>query len=209
MKRLIIVCEGETEQEFCKDVLQDYFLEKDIQIAYPTIKKTYGGITRWDTLKKQIENHLKQEKDTYVTTLIDFYALPSDYPNYSKDNINSIEQGMKEDIAPSLNHRFIPYIQRHEFECFIFCSMDVLKRNFKPEEANFIELEKVAYTFAANMEDINNSPETAPSKRLLKSINGYNKVVYGACLAYEIGLNKIREKCPRFDHWIDRLEHIK
>lgn len=31
MNRLIIVCEGETEQEFCKDVLASYF-EKRISI---------------------------------------------------------------------------------------------------------------------------------------------------------------------------------
>lgn len=208
MKRLIIVCEGETEQEFCKDVLQDYFLEKDIQIAYPTIKKTHGGIVGWDTLKKQIENHLKQEKNAYVTTFIDFYALPSDYPNYSRTNIDAMEQGMKADIDSSLSHRFVPYIQRHEFECFIFCSMDVMRRNFKPEEANFAELENIASTFAANVEDINNSRDTAPSKRLLKNIKGYNKVVYGACIAQEIGLNKIREKCPRFDAWINELKQI-
>ena len=36
MNRLIIVCEGETEQEFCKDVLASYFREKNIYIEYLT-----------------------------------------------------------------------------------------------------------------------------------------------------------------------------
>lgn len=44
MNRLIIVCEGETEQEFCKDVLASYFREKNIYIEYPTIKHSNGGI---------------------------------------------------------------------------------------------------------------------------------------------------------------------
>lgn len=35
MNRLIIV-EGETEQEFCKDVLASYFREKNIYIEYLT-----------------------------------------------------------------------------------------------------------------------------------------------------------------------------
>lgn len=209
MKRLIIICEGETEQEFCQDVLYPYFLEKNIQVFYPTIKKSNGGIVKWNTLKKQIENHLKQEKDAYVTTFIDLYALPSNYPNFDIRNVDAIEQGMKEGVDSTLNFRFIPYIQRHEFECFIFSSIDVLQRNFTFLEANFSEIENVMRIFPDNLEDINNSPETAPSKRLLKNIKGYNKIVYGACLASEIGLTTIRQKCPRFNNWIKQLEIIK
>jgi len=208
MKRLIIICEGETEQEFCQDVLYPHFFDKGIQISNPTIKKTNGGIVKWNTLKKQIENHLKQEKDAYVTTFIDLYALPLDYPNFDISNVSIIEQGMKANIDNSLNYRFIPYIQRHEFECFIFSSIDVLQRNFTFLEANFPEIEKVMQSHPDNLEDINNSPETAPSKRLLNNIKGYNKIVYGACLASEIGLTTIRQKCPRFNEWIGKLENI-
>lgn len=43
MSRLIIVCEGETEQEFCKDVLAPHFLSKGIYMEYPTIKHSNGG----------------------------------------------------------------------------------------------------------------------------------------------------------------------
>lgn len=50
MKRLIIICEGATEQAFCNDVLRDYFLTKDILIEAPTIKHSNGGIVAWDTL---------------------------------------------------------------------------------------------------------------------------------------------------------------
>lgn len=151
---------------------------------------------------------MKQEKDVYVTTFIDLYALPSDYPNFDISNVGMIEQGMKANIDNSLNYRFIPYIQRHEFECFIFSSIDVLRRNFTFLEANFSEIEKVMQLHPNNLEDINNSPETAPSKRLLNNIKGYNKIVYGACLASEIGLTIIRQKCPRFNEWIEKLENI-
>ena len=54
MKRLIIVCEGPTEQEFCKDVLCPYFQSKGIILEYPTIKHSNGGIVSWATLKKQL-----------------------------------------------------------------------------------------------------------------------------------------------------------
>ena len=68
-------------------------------------------------------------------------------------------------------------------------------------ELQFGELEE-AVKSADTPEEINNGPATAPSVRLMKAIAGYNKVVYGACLASEIGLTSIRSKCKLFDEWI-------
>ncbi len=55
---------------------------------------------------------------------------------------------------------------------------------------------------------INNSKATSPAHRLERIIKGYNKVVYGDILSEAIGLNRIREKSPRFNSWITRLENI-
>ena len=60
MKRLIIICEGPTEQAFCNDVLHSYLLTKNIALEAPTIKHSNGGIVAWDTLKKQIVRHLNE-----------------------------------------------------------------------------------------------------------------------------------------------------
>ena len=60
MKRLIIICEGPTEQAFCNDLLRDYFQSKDIILEAPTIKHSNGGIVAWDTLRKQIVRHLNE-----------------------------------------------------------------------------------------------------------------------------------------------------
>ena len=43
MKRLIIVCEGQTEQSFCQNVLSPYFQTKGIVVEAPTIKHSHGG----------------------------------------------------------------------------------------------------------------------------------------------------------------------
>jgi hypothetical protein len=40
MKRLIIICEGQTEVEFCKDVLFKHFISKGIILQTPLIKKS-------------------------------------------------------------------------------------------------------------------------------------------------------------------------
>jgi hypothetical protein len=54
----------------------------------------------------------------------------------------------------------------------------------------------------------NDGKITAPSKRLTRIITGYQKTVFGPLLAGEIGLAKIRAKCPRFNHWIEKLSRI-
>ena len=57
-------------------------------------------------------------------------------------------------------------------------------------------------------EDINDDKDTAPSKRIKRAIPRYQKKVDGPLLAMEIGLDKIRAKCPRFNCWVTRLESL-
>lgn len=59
MKQLIIICEGQTEQEFCNKILQPYFIQKQVLVHAPLIKKSGGGIVRWSVLRKQIAMHLQ------------------------------------------------------------------------------------------------------------------------------------------------------
>ena len=218
MQRIIIVCEGPTEQEFCKDVLQPYFLAQNILIETPTIKKSGGGIVIWKTLQNQIENHLKQDPSAFVTTFIDYYGINSKlkFPNWDdakaivdiNDRISFLEQSMKEQLTESIRFRFLPYIQLHEFEGLLFNNIEVFDNQIAPNEfTDYIELAK---TIAENPnpELINDGKETAPSKRLLRLIKGYNKPVYGAILAEAIGLERLRHKCPRFNQWIKGLETL-
>lgn len=214
MKRLIIICEGATEQAFCNDILRDYFQNQNILLVAPTIKHSNGGIVAWNTLKKQIVMHLN-EGDCIVSLLIDYYRIRDSYnfPGWaqSKNIDNKYEkmqflfEQMLQDIDPNLRQRFVPYIQLHEFEGLLFSDISVFRNNFTSEELNFSILEEAISSFNSP-EEINNSPATAPSERLKKAIKGYDKVVYGACLASDIGLNKIREKCTLFNDWINRIE---
>jgi len=142
MKRLIIICEGQTEVEFCKDVLLKFFLNKGIIIQTPLIKKSGGGIVPWNTLKKQIELHLK-EREVFVTTFIDYYGIPDkyNYPSWqeSKKIVNKslrmdfLENAMKDNVN---QNRYIPYIQLHEFEGLLFNNIEIFDQNFNPSELN-------------------------------------------------------------------------
>ena len=218
MKRLIIVCEGQTEQEFCNDILQPHLIQFGIVVQNPTIKKTAGGIVSWSSLKHQIETHLKQDPTAFVTTLIDFYGIHANhnYPNWLQANqhndknigMDLMEQGMLASIPAQLQQKFIPYIQLHEFEGLLFCDINVFDNGF--EENEFLDYNYLVQTINDNQnpELINDSSITAPSKRLLKIIKDYSKITHGCLIAQDIGINKMRAKCPRFNKWIDDLEHI-
>lgn len=218
MKRIIMICEGPTEQAFAKTMLQVPFVHKDIYLQTPLIKASRGGIVKWEKLKSQIETHLKIEQDAYVTTFIDYYGMYDKYlfPGWDiahaitdkNSRMDNLEKSMLQDINKQLQHRFIPYLQLHEFEGLLFNDIDIIKSQIPEEDlVGIVELEK---TFAdyPNPEMINNVKETSPSHRLLRIIRGYNKVVYGDIIAEAIGLERIRNKSPRFNDWITRLELV-
>ncbi|MDE5850013.1 MAG: DUF4276 family protein [Muribaculaceae bacterium] len=216
MKRLIIVCEGPTEHEFCVNVLAPELLKNNIYIEAPLVKKSNGGIVSWSSIKRQIEMHL-HEKDAYVSLLVDYYGIKDSYafPGWNesknitskKDKLQFLCDCMKADIVEELASRFIPYLQIHEFESLLFSDIDVFRSNFDDHEMDFSKLESAIREFS-NPEDINSNPNLAPSKRLIEAISGYEKVVYGSCLAEEIGLESIVEKCPLFSQWFFTLRSI-
>lgn len=219
MKRVVIICEGETEREFCTTILAPHFINLDIYIQAPLIKKSMGGVVNWVAFKKEIENHLR-EKNLFVTTFIDYYGLQPrhKFPNWDEshkitdkvDRLNSLEFSMKEEIKDSVKHRFIPYLQLHEFEALLFYDINIFFDHFTESEINDInELRKTFSDYPNNPEFINDNPETSPSQRLKRIISGYNKVLYGSYLAEAIGLQRIRSKCLRFNEWIVKIESIR
>jgi hypothetical protein len=218
MKRIIIICEGQTEQAFCKRVLSPYFIEKKYNIQTPVIKHTRGGIVKWEILKKQIETHLITERDAYVTTLIDYYGLYDKhyFPSWQdakrivdrSERVKLLENGMKNNIDDNLRHRFIPYMQLHEFEGLLFNDISIFYEQIPKRDLIGVEELKKTFSDYNNPEMINDTRETSPSHRLKRIIAGYNKVVYGEILAKEIGLHRIRQKSPRFNNWINHLENI-
>lgn len=214
MKRVIIICEGETEREFCKNVLAPHLIHHNIFIQAPLIKRSMGGIVRWSIFKKEIETHLL-EPNVIVSSLIDYYGLYQKY-NFPKwpeserirdknSRMDFLENAMKEDVADAIRHRFIPYLQLHEFEGLLFNDIQLFYDQVpKAELVGIAELER---TFAEynNPEMINNNRETSPSHRLKRIIKGYNKPLYGHYFAQAIGIDQIRAKSPRFNQWVEKI----
>ena len=216
MKRLIIVCEGPTEHEFCVNVLAPELLKADIYVQAPLVKRSNGGIVPWSSIKRQIEMHL-HEKDAYVSLLVDYYGIKDSYnfPGWMDSKgicplstrLQFLCDGMKADIESEFASRFIPYMQIHEFESLLFSDINVFKDNFDDKDMEFSILENAVREFD-NPEEINSRPTLAPSKRLIEAIPGYQKVNDGAYIADEIGLQKILDKCPLFSQWFLTLQSI-
>ena len=177
-----------------------------------------GGVVKWGILKKEIETYLR-ETDVFVTMFIDYYGLYSKYhfPGWDESlrildknaRMDFLEEAMQNDIKDSVRHRFIPYMQLHEFEGLLFNEIDIFYEQVpKGELVGVAELKQTFKDYPDNPEMINNNPETSPSHRLKRIISGYNKVLYGHYFAEAIGLERIRNKSPRFNEWLDRIEEI-
>lgn len=222
MKRLIIVVEGDTEKEFVDKVLSPYLYAKGLlSVNCFKIKHTKGGLTKYQHLKTDLINCV-YESNVLVSTLIDFYALPKDFPKYEvakaivskADRLTFLEKAIVEDLETEKGPAFpnlLPYIQLHEFEALVFSSIDAIKSLYSNEDAKFKELEQIITAYP-NPEDINDSPQTAPSKRLKNNqlIKGYNKVNDGIMIIEEAGIETVLSKCPRFKTWVETLiEKVK
>jgi len=213
MKRIYIVAEGQTEQEFVNSMLAPYFRNFEIYDVKPilirTSKSGRGGLVNYQHLENTINGLLKTSASTdfIVTTFVDFFRIPDTMPEYVASmteltktrKVESLEQAMSCKIS---DRRFFPYIQLHEFEALLFSSNDGFEYYFKEE--HFIATKSIVDKFD-NPEKINSSPQGAPSKRILSINEGYDKVTEGNLIALEVGIKAILDKCPRFKAWVENL----
>jgi len=210
MKTIIIICEGETEEEFCKTLLSVY-----LQDICRVETRLLGGNCSWERIKDMAEKALKQQKNALVTTFFDYYGVKTKkFPNWSetirfnkanvRERIEILEKGMLDAIDSKLRYRFIPYIQMHEFEAFLFNNIEIFDNNFATKDFNRKKLLDVLTDFP-DPELINQKKETSPSHRLMEIIPLYEKIIYGNILAEMIGIEQIRKKNKHFNDWIEQL----
>ena len=210
MKTVIIICEGPTEEVFCRNLLSQY-LQNSCRIEI----RLLGGNCNWQRIRDMAEKALKQQKNALVTTFFDYYGVKTKkFPNWKetvginkanvRERIEILEKGMLEEIDSDLRYRFIPYIQLHEFEALLFNNIEVFDNNFKQSEFNRVKLLDVLNKFP-DPELINQKRETSPSHRLERIIPSYDKIIYGNMLVEMIGIKQIRQKNIHFNNWIEQL----
>jgi hypothetical protein len=225
MARLYLFAEGQTEQTFADILIKPYlsqyqvYMNKPILIAHAKRKGQVhrGGGRKYMPMKNDILRFLRQEKasDVFFTTMIDLYGIHPDFPELAQSEsmrqnpiqrVEFLEQCFAADIA---DERFIPYIQLHEYEAYLFadptCFEDLDDTRTKEIDA----LKAVAAKYLTP-ELINDGEHTSPSKRIEEQFPCYEKAkpVYGPLLAERIGIQAIRSKCPHFNNWLLRLESL-
>ena len=97
----------------------------------------------------------------------------------------------------------------HEFETLLFSDLDKLLE-VEPEW-DYKEIKNLKNSIKSfdSIELINNSPETAPSKRLSEAFKvRYNKITHSTSIIEKIGIDNIRVKCRHFNEWLDKIENI-
>ena len=212
MKRLFIVVEGQTEEEFVNVLLSPYlnnFGIYDVRATKITTSKGYkGGFVNYQHLKNDVMRLLNQSgKDVIVTTFVDLFKLPASVPDFvnisnkftKKNSVKEFEKSIAKDIG---DIRFIPYIQMHEFEALLFSSTKGFSTYYENEKSVINGVTKIMNEFS-NPEDINS--DKPPSYRIKELTLNYDKIVYGNIMVLEIGIETILEKCPRFKNWVERI----
>jgi Domain of unknown function (DUF4276) len=222
-KFLNIVAEGQAELAFAKDTLTKYFEPLGIVIdsrCITTSRKMHkkGGNVNFEYAKSDLLRWIAEEKGRlpYFTTMFDFYALPNDFPGFEASlkitdpyqRVEFLEKALFEDID---YHKFIPYIQLHEFEALLLANPDVLLVEYINAKDEVATLKKIVSEHDNNPEKVNTGRQTAPSKRIISFIPEYsgNKVSVGAVLAGIEGIEVQKTRCPHFGAWIDKIEKLK
>ena len=94
----------------------------------------------------------------------------------------------------------------HEFESLLFSEVKAFSQEIPLPETSMGVLVSIHSEFKTP-EAINDSRQTAPSKRIIAIIPKYQKRVNGPRIALAIGLDKIRAECPRNDR-LDRIDRL-
>jgi hypothetical protein len=214
MRTVYIMVEGPTEEAFVYNSVAPYLKESGIVNAVPISLETspgiYGGDISFKRYRINAENLLLSDPYGIVTSLIDFYALRTDFPGYEAamnmpDRLHSVAHIEQEMYSSINNDRLIPYIQLHEFEALLFSD----SKGFETYFPTIVTHAQYIINNYPNPEKINDNPASAPSVRL-KEIFGkisrrYQKPFHGPMIALANGITPVLDKCPRFKKWIDTI----
>jgi hypothetical protein len=152
--------------------------------------------------------------------MVDYYGLPQTgdraWPGRAEagtlpvaEKPTCVENALFADIANELGgefeaRRFLPFVVMHEFEGLLFSDCAAFAEAIARSQLAQ-QLRDIRQQFATP-EEINDSPVTAPSKRVEELVSGYEKPLLGTLAAIRIGLATIRRECPHFRDWLERLE---
>jgi len=219
MTRLLMLVEGQSEEIFVKYTLAPHLAQHGVYVQPPIVLWTKrwpsgggfrGGVSNWNQILRSLRP-LTHDGDAWVSTLLDFYGLPEDFPGLQEalgvgaahENVAALQAR----FAAELSHqRFIPFLALHEFEAWLFSAPDAVEAHFG--KAHLADRLRTAVQDAGAPELINHGATTHPKARLHNWVDGYKETSDGPTLLAKIGIAAIRAACPHFDGWLSRLEAL-
>jgi hypothetical protein len=185
MTSVYIVVEGQTELVFVKSVMAPH-LEAMAVFATPIVVSTkrerdgrkHRGGGDWGKWEADLRRLCRDGRpDMRITTLFDLYGLPKNFPALTahagvgdtQKQCELLEAEMAKVIG---DRRFIPYLQRHEFEALVLAGLPALELILE-EPADRSGLLKLEADIAnLQPEDINNGRETARFNVMVDAVGG-------------------------------------
>jgi len=234
--RVLAIVEGQTEFSVLNSTVAPHLGALGVFFNPKVVGRPghKGGVYRsFESILKEIIYLFRQEPNAVVTTFFDFYGMPEDWPgvakakqakrmeNPIKDVAKTVEDAWSQVIANQTvglarPAKFIPYVQMHELETLLFASPKDMAEGFLQPylQASFEEI----VIKCGSCEEINDSPETAPSKRIESLFPDYRKGrdrnkredrrPHAPIITKRIGINNMRSACPHFDDWLKSLEQL-
>jgi hypothetical protein len=218
--RVHVVVEGQTEESFVNEILAPILWPHKVYLTPRLLGSPghKGGNTNYARVKKDIVVQLKQDPTAYCSTMFDLYGLGPGFPgtpppaNLSNlEKVVHIERAIKADIVvhvPDLrpDARFLPYLQLHEYEGLLFSDPAAFALGIG--QRHLVEQFGTVRAGFDTLEDINDNADTSPSRRVLSIYPQYRKVLDGTLAARAVGVLKIRQECPHFREWVEKLKTL-
>jgi len=220
MIRIYVICEGQTEETFIRNVLAPLLAPQQIFLTarlIPTSKNNKGGALTYERVRRYVINSLKEQDDLFITTFFDLYALDNAFPGFAESQkqtdvyrqVAVLEQAFKSDVANdsfSFTNRFLPYIQPYEFEGLLFADIAKLTDIENTWNQATIRLQAVRDN-AETPEHINDGYETKPSAQLKKHLRtpNFRKTLHGTLAIQAIGIDTLLAECRHFSEWYHQL----
>lgn len=225
--RLLVHVEGQTEETFVNELLAPHLAARGYStvsarlLGTARLRSRRGGIIAWSSVRRDIIRHLRTDAGCVSTTMVDYYGMPKvapgGWPGRAQATVlpfaakaASVEDALLQDVRDAsgadVARRFVPFVTMHEFEGLLFSNCAAFGSGIgRPDLTAGLQAIRDGF---ASPEEINDSPVTAPSKRVEALVPGYQKDFLGNLAALEIGLDAIQQECPHFREWLVRLEAL-
>ncbi|GGA46040.1 hypothetical protein GCM10010981_38970 [Dyella nitratireducens] len=222
MVDVIVFAEGQSEEQFIKQVVAPSLHHQQIYLKAQTLKTSQqgtGGAVTFGRLMFYARNALRQYPNAILTTFLDLYGLDTDFPEFHEakkqaevaGRVAKLEAALHREVVTQVGcraERFIPHIQPYEFEGLLFSDVTALS-TIEPRWKRYLNQLRVIRDAFPTPEHINDSFETKPSRRLEALLEPqYRKTRHGPLVAGRVTLATMESECLHFRGWIEKLRAL-